>query len=569
LTRAARKAINSWQMNTPERPEFRLRNPVHDARTLREVRGAMASSDMSRAVLLACRALDDGLTDPLLFYLRAQFLIQQGKQDEAVRDLTQAAMLAPADARMRIACGADLIRLKRNSDAIDMLKEAVRLEPSLAPGHFNLGWAHEHAGELAPAAACYEKAVALDSRYASALARLAGVALRLGDLQTARDYANRALAIDPNEYHALSTEVDVALAQNEQDRAEACVQRLLALQHLPPDDHAGALRLLGDLRHAQGHFADAFEAYASANAETEEFFKPQFGQSGKESFTNYIAWLTAYFVRASGEQWRACADDIGNSVSLVKGHAFIAGFPRSGTTLLENILAAHPQVTALGEKATMADALRDLLSNEAGRDRLAELTPVEVGKAQQLYWRRVGEFGAVPDGKVFVDENPLNTPWLPLVAKLFPHARVIFTLRDPRDVVFSCFRRYFEMNLAMYEFVSLERAARFYAATMQLAAIYREKLGLAWIDVRHESLVQNFEEEMTRVCGFLGLPYDRAMREFAKRARTRSITTASAAQIVRGLNDAGVGQWRNYASALAPILPILAPWVEKFGYPAD
>jgi hypothetical protein len=217
----------------------------------------------------------------------------------------------------------------------------------------------------------------------------------------------------------------------------------------------------------------------------------------------------------------------------------------------------------------MADAVRALLSNEDGRKRLASLGAAEADEARRIYWQRVKEFGAVVDGKTLVDENPLNSLWLPLIAKLFPRAKVIFAVRDPRDVVFSCFRRRFDMNLAMYEFVSLERAANFYCATMRLVAIYRELLGLDWCDVRHELLVDDFDTEAGKICDFLSLPYDPGMRDFGERAKERAITTASAPQIVRGLNDEGVGQWRNYARELKPILPILEPWVVKFGYPAS
>jgi hypothetical protein len=250
-------------------------------------------------------------------------------------------------------------------------------------------------------------------------------------------------------------------------------------------------------------------------------------------------------------------------------HAFIAGFPRSGTTLLENILAAHPKVSTLAEKSTLADAAPHYLSNESGLKRFETLSPADTRDARRNYWRRVRQFGADPDGKVFVDENPLNTLWLALIAKLFPGAKVIFAVRDPRDVVFSCFRRSLQMSLPTYEFLTLERAAQFYAGTMRLAEIYRNTLGLEWTDIRHESLVANFEAETARICGFLGLAYDSAMRDFGERARTRAIPTASAPQIVRGLNSDGVGQWRHYSSELQPVLPILAPWVESFGYPPD
>ena len=160
---------------------------------------------------------------------------------------------------------------------------------------------------------------------------------------------------------------------------------------------------------------------------------------------------------------------------------------------------------------------------------------------------------------------PLHTPALPLVAKLFPQARILFALRDPRDVVFSCFRRRFRMNAAMFEFLTLDGAARYYDAVMGLAAIYREKLPLTIHEVRHEALVADFEGEARRTLAFLGAPWDPVVKNFAAQVRGTP-RTPSAPQVARGLNANGLGQWRRYRAELAPVEAILSLWVERFGY---
>ena len=171
--------------------------------------------------------------------------------------------------------------------------------------------------------------------------------------------------------------------------------------------------------------------------------------------------------------------------------------------------------------------------------------------------------------RVFVDKMPLNSVSLCLIAKLFPNAKIIFALRDPRDVVLSCFRRRFGMTLQMSELLTLESAAGYYDAVMTLCAAYRERLALRLHELRYEQLVANFAEVCRSVCSFLDITYRNEMQNFVAAAQSRNIDTPSASQIVKGLYSRGVGQWRGYRSEMSPVMPVLAPWVERYGYPPD
>jgi len=124
------------------------------------------------------------------------------------------------------------------------------------------------------------------------------------------------------------------------------------------------------------------------------------------------------------------------------------------------------------------------------------------------------------------------------------------------------------MAPATFEFLKLDRAARLYTAVMELCESYREVLGLAWHELHHEKLVDDFDGELEKLCRFIGIDRRPEMRDFAERAKTREIHTRSAPQVRRDLNREGIGQWRNYADQLKPILPILRPWVKKLGYDA-
>jgi len=156
---------------------------------------------------------------------------------------------------------------------------------------------------------------------------------------------------------------------------------------------------------------------------------------------------------------------------------------------------------------------------------------------------------------------------LPLVAKLFPGARILFAIRDPRDVVFSCYRRQLKINADTSAFLSLEGTARFYAYTMRLAEIFREKLQLNILEHRYEAMVEDFDGRVRAVCDFIGVEWAETMRDFDRHDSVVDIRSPSASQVRRPLYGEGVAQWRRYADQLAPIYPIVAPWVEKFGYP--
>ena len=153
---------------------------------------------------------------------------------------------------------------------------------------------------------------------------------------------------------------------------------------------------------------------------------------------------------------------------------------------------------------------------------------------------------------------------LPIIARLFPEAKVLFALRDPRDVVLSCFRTNFRTNLLTYELLRIEDAGRFYAAYMQLAGMFRDRLPVELLSVRHEDLLDDFEGRVREVCDFIGIDVRPGMLDFA--ASKRRVATPSAHQLKAGLTRAGAGQWSLYADQMAPALGHLAPWVERFGY---
>jgi len=244
----------------------------------------------------------------------------------------------------------------------------------------------------------------------------------------------------------------------------------------------------------------------------------------------------------------------------------VLGFPRSGTTLLEVILEGHPDVVSLEEKESFIDSVQEFMQRPHDLDRLAAASPQTLEVYRDAYWQRVAAHGVEVAGKVFVDKYPLNSLKLPLIAKLFPEAKILLACRDPRDTVLSCVRHRFKMSAPIYELLSVEGAARYYDAVMGLVVRLTSALPLDICLIRHEDLVTEFAREMKRICTFLNLQWVPAMGDFALRTQFRSVLTPSTAQLVKGLNTEGLGQWHRYRQYLEPVLPLLEPWIKRFYY---
>jgi hypothetical protein len=245
------------------------------------------------------------------------------------------------------------------------------------------------------------------------------------------------------------------------------------------------------------------------------------------------------------------------------------GFMRSGTTLLEQALSRHDDVVALEETEAMAEAANAFLGMAGGLHRLNRISADEAARYRSAYWAAVRAAGVEPAGAVFIDKLPFNGIKLPLIATLFPEAKIIFALRDPRDVVFSCFQRRLQANSYAYELATLDGAAGLYDAYMSLVRRCREVFELDILDHRHEALIVDIEGVLKQVCAHIGLDFNPAMTAFGGAARSGQVASQTSRQLQGGVTPKGVGRWRAYHAELAPVLPVLAPWADAFGYPPE
>jgi tetratricopeptide (TPR) repeat protein len=540
-----------------------------DMETLRTVLSLAQNRDFVRAAELAEQTLASGFEHPMLLNIAATRLEQQGRYEQALQLLERAVAIAPKDVGARNALGLCLQRLDRPAEALAHIDELLKQHADLPFAHASKGNALIALGSLGRAQQSHMRALELDPGNFTSAAALASIATHRGEHDEARRWAERALKIAPGLPDAVLSLASADLAAGELDSAEKRLQYLIMDSRAGPSDRARATGLLADVLDAGRRYGEAFEAYETCNQALRQIHRGY----AAANILGYTRALTAAMEKIDAGQWRTSLPAPGPQVSgsqgsdlQAAGHVFLIGFPRSGTTLLEVVLDGNPRVVSLEEHELLADGVLAFMREPVDLLPLARAEIQAVSALRQAYWRRVRDAGADVAGKVFVDKHPLNSMKLPLIAKLFPQAKILFAVRDPRDVILSCFRRRFKMNPSMYELLTLPGAAAFYAAVMTFADTARRALLLDWREVRYESLIAGFEREMRGVCEFIGLEWDAAMGEFAGRAAAREHATPSTAQLSQGLITTATAQWRNYEPYIRPALPVLEPWMKRFNY---
>lgn len=534
----------SFKLGVPQPPTGR--DAQADAALIAKVLETARGGDIDAAAALAETALSGGLEHSLLLNLVAGRREAEGRFEDALSLLERAQALSPQDVGLRQALGLVLHRLERYADALGHFDAVIAAQPGFAPGHGARGLALEALGDLAGAKAAYDRALDLQPGNLAAMAGAASLASREGAHVRARALAEEVLRAAPGYPDAVMTLASAELAAGETPAAEARLRELVIDPRATPQQQALAHGLLGDVLDAQGLAEQAFAAYRGCNEQLIQAYRDRFGVG--RSALAYARELTETVRAAPSGAWLARAEP---PASGVTGHVFLMGFFRSGATRLDEALTAHAGVAALDAGDPLIDAVRAYARRPQDLIGLAAAKEADLAPLRQAYWARVAQTGLDPAGKIFIDRQPANIFNLPLIAKLFPDAKLLFVRRDPRDAVLSAFRRRFAMSATAYQLLTLQGTADYYDAAMQLAARIGRDFPLEQLVVRHEHVAEDFDAVGREVCGFLGLDW----AAFASAALPAGAPTVEEA-----------GHWRWYAQPMAAVMPTLRPWMDTFGY---
>jgi Flp pilus assembly protein TadD len=260
--------------------------------------------------------------------------------------------------------------------------------------------------------------------------------------------------------------------------------------------------------------------------------------------------------------------DTVDAPSVEESPVFVVAFPRSGTTLLEQTLDAHPQLKSMDEQPIVQAALDDMIAlGLRYPEELGKLTREQLKTIRARYFERSASRIKFSAGQRVVDKNPLNMLRLPVIKRLFPNAPIILAVRHPCDVVLSCFMQHFRAPHFVMLCSDLQTLADGYRRSFDFWYQQSAMLSPNVLEVRYESFVADFESGVREIAEFLRLPWHDGMLAPAEHARAKGyISTPSYSQVVQPVNQKAVGRWRAYERHLAPVIPQLQTYLRRWDY---
>jgi len=444
--------------------------------------------------------------DPGVLHGLGLVCLQAGRLDEAVYRFEQALAAKPDHAGALMGLGDALAASGRQEDAVLLFKRLIAVEPDNAAAHFALGQAQKQLGNFRESRAAFARAVVLQPQ-------------------------------NPSFHFVLAESAPFVEGDG----------RLAALEALTNDEARFSERQKAEL-----HFA-LFKAYDELKRPDEAFAHLAKGNRLTRGLVPYNEAEVADFFRELKETYTreamAARAGAGHPTELP---VFVVGMPRSGTTLVEQILASHPDVFGAGELLYVQDLI---LGGFAGKDYPVDLAPLgAAGLTAFGGYYAVRLKALAPEAKRIVDKLPANFRHLGLLHLALPQAKIIHVGRDPRDTCFSCYANLFASGLN-YAY-DLGELGRYHKAADDLMAHWRAVLPEgAMLDVRYETLIADFETEARRLFEFCGLDWNDAVLRFYE--TKRAIRTKSEFQVRRPLYTSSIGRWRPYERWLGPLFDAL------------
>jgi tetratricopeptide (TPR) repeat protein len=465
---------------------------------------------------------------------------------EALANYDSSLAVAPHDAGTLSNRGNALMALKRPADALASYDEALARAPNDPGLHNNRGGALTQLMRPEEALASFDRAIALKPDYAEAHDNKGIILTELGRFDEAMNATETAIKFAPRRVRSyLSLALSRRLKRG--DRHLGAMEALArAMPSLTTDEQLELNFALGKAFADIGDYERSFRRLAAGNA-----LKRKQTIYDEKAALGLLKQTRSTF---TGELMRRHAGEGDRSEAPV----FIVGMPRSGTTLIEQILASHPNVFAAGE----IDGVYAAVARFGGVGEGAARFPQAASGMSGDQWRRLGASyveritAAAPAAERITNKTPDNFRFIGLIRLALPNARIIHVRRDPVDTCVSCFSRLFVDNLP-YAY-DLGELGRYYRAYDGLMAHWRGVLPAnALFEVQYEEVVADLETQARRIVAYCGLEWDARCLDFHR--TERQVRTASAMQVRQPIYRSSVGRWADYEPFLAPLLAELAP----------
>ena len=482
---------------------------------------------------------------------------------------------------------------------IELLERASRLAPSNVGIHLQLGRMHGLRFDYAAAECCFEQAVRISPRKTETLA-LAGAHSRdFRNPKIGEHYFERAAEQKDVTPEMLADLAELYERSRRMTNAAELIERALQLNPACPLALLGRARLerqaghlavaeqilrafpananrfirvrawyeLGDNLDRQGRYDEAMTAFLEAKAILKPDAMPF--AVGLQTIHARLKLLSENFQPEMFQRWFDSGADLQPPHRL----ALLGGHPRSGTTLLEQVLDSHPDIVSAEETEIFLDEAYLQLTRNLPPDTLM-LPALEAAQNGVLQSARATYFhsmeaalGEPVGGRLLIDKNPSLTFLIPSLVRIFPEIKLLIALRDPRDVILSCFMQpFFQIAQTNSAYLTLAGTAEEYAAVMGVWRAVKPALKNPWLEVRYEDMVDDLEAVARKVLDFLDVPWDASVLGFDQHAREKVVRSPTYADVAKPVYKSAMGRWRNYQKYLEPHLEKLEPFVKAFGY---
>jgi tetratricopeptide (TPR) repeat protein len=457
---------------------------------------------------------------------------------EALRWLDQLLIFAPHHAVALAAKALALKKLDRLEEALDAAEKAITAAPQNAEARNAQGLVLQAMGKFDTALAAFDRAAALPGTVAEqALVNRAILFTERGDSAAAEAAFQRAVAAFPRSASAWFNRADFETFST----GDPSIAAMLALLDQGDEISRGDQMLL--------HFALG-KAFLDIGESEAAFTHLNRGNAMKRAQINYDSNAAGQWMDSIASVFSpALLREMGGQGAASTLPVFVLGMPRSGTTLVEQILASHPAVHGAGELSHVQNIINGLGDFPNG---VADMPAARLRALGESYLAQIQNLaGGKPR---VVDKMPVNFAYAGLIHLILPGAKIIHCRRDPVDTCLSCYSKLFTAEQSFS--YNLTELGQFYRAYQQLTAHWRTVLPeQTFLEVDYEAVVEDLEREARRMLDFLALPWDPACLEF--HATKRPVRTASVNQVRRKLYKSSAGRWRKHAAHLQPLLAAL------------
>jgi len=504
---------------------------------------------------------------------QAQSAWKQGRHDEAIRLYERLAEKHRGEPAILLALAQCYVAKKREHSAKKLLGKLAAGFRDNGPVMAWVGRTYYQFAQPVEAMDAFEQALRCGLPIAQQVAvrsSMASACERLNDLARAEEHVAFLREHAPDSAFAhFMTGLLALRGGGGLDGAEASLRRAVELAGDAPDLQARAWYELARALDQAGQYDRAWEAVESAKGVE----RPGTGRALARG--QWVAGMTDRLREAVSAPGFAGFDPPPEPGPSDRPVLLVTGHPRSGTTLLEQMLDSHPQVATADESSSLLQHVFQPLAGSGGEEIPASRLLFEQApksKAQKAcagYTRQLAQIAGDDDaGHWLIDKNPEAVVMVPGLQRVVPGAKVIVVLRDPRDVVLSCYLQYLSINPVSVNYATLADTAAKYARTMSLWLALRDRLTVPWLEVRYEDVVADPEGQARRALDFMGLAFDPAVLSHDEHVKAKVVRSPTYHAVAKPVYKGAAGRWRRYERHLAPAFETLAPFLEAFGYEA-